>query len=579
MQFKDNASATYSKKKWRKFLFFLLCSGVSFWGSISAQSPYYHFNGKKIPLSVSKEKICILTPKVHESTSQKLQNAVFESEISNDDFIIHVVDMKDTSAYYASYYGNADAGRKEKSDLRNAIALPVYHDRFGMDLVLANLLKVRLKSVSDTSLLQEECQRYKLEIKESSAWLPLWYVLSITPETRMNTLDVANRLHESGLFLAACPEFFCKNTVECVSEPDFDLQWNLSNEMHPGIDISICQAWEISQGRGVNIAIVDGGIDKEHIDLKDNIHPMSFDAMTQTSPSKQYSSHGTHCAGIAAAPINGRMIAGVAPQAKLMDVSAFPLETQYSSGIRYAIAISWAWKNGADILSCSWHTNNDEAVKEAIDSALQYGRHGKGTIIVKSAGNDSTKGVSFPGNYRPEVLTVGSISQQGIIAPSSSIGDEVDVCAPGVNILSTYPDGILNLNSGTSMACPHVSGIAALLLSVRPDLTGQQVRDIIEQTAKKIGDTSYAYHPERSNGTWNRKYGYGLVDAAAAVRKACPVTSFTDRTVTEDIQVEGCHVETGDISVENGASVLIEAGSSATITGKIKVKDGSFTIK
>lgn len=292
MQFKDNASATYSKKKWRKFLFFLLCSGVSFWGSISAQSPYYHFNGKKIPLSVSKEKICILTPKVHESTSQKLQNAVFESEISNDDFIIHVVDMKDTSAYYASYYGNADAGRKEKSDLRNAIALPVYHDRFGMDLVLANLLKVRLKSVSDTSLLQEECQRYKLEIKESSAWLPLWYVLSITPETRMNTLDVANRLHESGLFLAACPEFFCKNTVECVSEPDFDLQWNLSNEMHPGIDISICQAWEISQGRGVNIAIVDGGIDKEHIDLKDNIHPMSFDAMTQTSPSKQYSSHG-----------------------------------------------------------------------------------------------------------------------------------------------------------------------------------------------------------------------------------------------------------------------------------------------
>lgn len=135
MQFKDNASATYSKKKWRKFLFFLLCSGVSFWGSISAQSPYYHFNGKKIPLSVSKEKICILTPKVHESTSQKLQNAVFESEISNDDFIIHVVDMKDTSAYYASYYGNADAGRKEKSDLRNAIALPVYHDRFGMDFV------------------------------------------------------------------------------------------------------------------------------------------------------------------------------------------------------------------------------------------------------------------------------------------------------------------------------------------------------------------------------------------------------------------------------------------------------------
>ena len=162
-------------------------------------------------------------------------------------------------------------------------------------------------------------------------------------------------------------------------------------------------------------------------------------------------------------------------------------------------------------------------IEDAIDNALFLGRNRKGCIFLKSAGNKGTastpngSSISYPGDYRAEVLTVGSISKNGERSYFSSTGPALDVVAPGSDIYSTVPNGGIDKKKGTSMATPHVAGLAALILERNPQLTGQQVRNIIEKSTKKVGSTSYNVNVNRTNGTWNSYYGYGLVDAHKAL--------------------------------------------------------------
>lgn len=217
---------------------------------------------------------------------------------------------------------------------------------------------------------------------------------------------------------------------------------------------------------------------------------------------------------------NGLFVAGVAPEAKLISVSNRLTSASVSN---LANGINWAWNNGADIISCSWWCNRSEMIEDAIDNALFLGRNRKGCIFLKSAGNRGTastpngSSISYPGDYRAEVLTVGSISKNGERSYFSSTGPALDVVAPGSNIYSTVPNGGIADKSGTSMATPHVAGLAALILERNPQLTGQQVRNIIEKSTKKVGSTSYNVNVKRTNGTWNSYYGYGLVDAHKAL--------------------------------------------------------------
>ena len=144
---------------------------------------------------------------------------------------------------------------------------------------------------------------------------------------------------------------------------------------------------------------------------------------------------------------------------------------------------------------------------------MTKGRDGKGCVIVFAAGNDNHI-VSYPANYRDNILTVGAIDSTGVRTYYSNYGDKLDVVAPGHYILSTIPGNTIGWMNGTSMACPHVAGVAALILERNPSLTARQVNDIIEKTARKI---TVNYDTYKRNGTWNMLYGYGLVDAYNAV--------------------------------------------------------------
>lgn len=480
-----------------------------------SQTSYYYYRGSKIYIQENLQKVSVITPKGSALLkSQVLPINSSRAEIIND------------AAYDIAVYErnepfiNQSASVPYRMSLKNtfginSIILPSYKNSTGEELIMTNYLNIKLKQASDLGKLQTIATKYHLTNLKQNKFMPLWYSLTITSQTPGTTLEVANTIFETGLFASSFADF-SYDAHECSYDPDFSKQWGLYNSNYDNVDISICSAWNYATGRGIKIAFVDEGIDLSHADLASNISGLSYDTDTGASPSVVYGDHGTHCAGIAGAVRNnGIKMAGVAPDATLMSVSDRLIRGTEGARKR-ADGINWAWKNGADIISCSWKADPNDMIADAIDGALDHGREGKGAIFVKSAGNAWGGPITWPGYYRPEVLTVGSITITGSIAESASVGPAMDVVAPGDNIWSTLPNNRTGYMSGTSMAAPHVSGLAALILERNPRLTGQQVRDIIEKNTKKIGNLSY--NIEKVNGTWNEEYGYGLVNAYEAIK-------------------------------------------------------------
>ena len=219
------------------------------------------------------------------------------------------------------------------------------------------------------------------------------------------------------------------------------------------------------------------------------------------------------------------------------------MDYTYTMSAELASGISWATLapgpggsggGGADVINCSWGDKNGRyfnymnstILETAINNALTYGRGGKGCVVVFSSGNWG--GIDYPAYCNDNILVVGSIDSTGHrsvfdLQQSSGYGAKLDVVAPGSNIRSTLNGNVTGTMSGTSFAAPHVAGIAALILSVRPDLMGQQVRDAIETTCSKLSGYSYTNNPAvRPNGTWESETGYGLVNAYNAVYSVMP---------------------------------------------------------
>lgn len=190
----------------------------------------------------------------------------------------------------------------------------------------------------------------------------------------------------------------------------------------------------------------------------------------------------------------------------------------------------------ADVLNNSWGGGSySTLIDTAIKNATNNGRSGKGCIVVFSSGNNNKDYVNFPA-YLDNVMAVGAMSMCNERKSPSSCdkenwgahyGNALDIVAPGVSIYTTDNNGTSGYSltdysyfNGTSSSAPHVAGVAALILSANPNLTGKEVRDIIEKTAQKVGGYNYQNHGNRPNGTWNNEMGYGLVDAYKAVQYA-----------------------------------------------------------
>jgi hypothetical protein len=356
--------------------------------------------------------------------------------------------------------------------------------------------------------------------------------MSVTEKSKYNAMEIANLFYESGYFQYAGPDLMVDDYINCASDTYFSQQWGLNNTGQnggtSGIDIKACNAWQISTGSNITVAVLDQGIDLTHPDLATNIHALSFDSESGTSPQQVLDNHGTACAGIVGAvKNNAKGIAGVAPNCKLMAISNSLVGTPLSR-MKRADGINWAWQNGADVISNSWSSSVQyPVIDDAINNAVTQGRNGKGCVVVFASGNDYSSPISYPASLS-NVIAVGAIDNTGQRASFSNYGTALDVVAPGVDLYTTDIQGsagyvtgnYYSSFSGTSAACPHVAGVAALILSIRPDLTQVQVRQLIESTCQKVSGYTYTNNASHPNGTWNNQVGHGLVNAYAAVNTA-----------------------------------------------------------
>lgn len=338
--------------------------------------------------------------------------------------------------------------------------------------------------------------------------------------------NIANQYNKNQAVIYAEPNYLFQ-TCKTPNDPYFSNQWAL-NQLNK-YDIHAPDAWDIETGSSDTVvAIIDTGVDYNHIDIIDNIwHDQNgnpghdfvdinvnayLPPEYELYPDEDYVEsdgdpldvlgHGTHCAGIVGAVGNNNIgITGVSWQCKIMPVKAgFKIKFLSNLAGKFETddiinAIHYAADNGADIISFSFGRYGEV---KSIEDACNYA-YNKGVLLIASAGNENCEAFHIPSSYE-NVISVGATDEYDKKASFSNYGQYVDIAAPGVNILSLrakdtdmYDDGgshIINkdyyIASGTSMSCPIVSGIATLILSKNSSLSNRQIKDILINSVDKI---------------------------------------------------------------------------------------------
>jgi len=342
-------------------------------------------------------------------------------------------------------------------------------------------------------------------------------------------------LHERGGPAAAHPNFL--RVIQRTPLPSVApkaAQWGLDNNGSPGLigaDVHALAAWTMTKGRNeIRVAILDEGVDTAHPFLSPAVvAERDFVDANLTARPDGDDAHGTACAGIVVSRDDD--VSGLAPRAALVaariaksDAHGFWIFDDFQT----ADAIDWSWDDAkADVLSNSWGGGPPAPViTRAFERAQRQGRNGRGSVVVVAAGNDQRE-IDFPGNLEG-VLTVGAsnqwdkrktrTSQDGEDWWGSNFGPGLDLMAPGVGIATTDIDGRRGYSNsrttpsfnGTSSATPFVAAAAALMLSVKPDLSEERVRELLQQTAE----------PLTKSRKWNINTGYGRLNADGATRAA-----------------------------------------------------------
>lgn len=289
------------------------------------------------------------------------------------------------------------------------------------------------------------------------------------------------------------PDYLFEPTL-VPNDTYFSRQWHLPKVQAPA-------AWDLTTGApGVTIAILDSGIDATHPELAASLVP-GWNFVDKNDKLTDVTGHGTSVAGVAAGAGNNG--AGVAPLA--WGCRIMPLRIADTNGYAtlstVASALTWAADRGARVANVSYGLSG----ASTLNTAAQYFQS-KGGVITVSAGNTGTFDASADNPY---LLTISATDQSDVIASWSTRGNLVDLSAPGASILTTTVGGGYGSGTGTSFAAPLVAGVAALMLSANPDLSGPQVLELLKQTADDLGTPG-----------WDTTYGAGRVNALKAVQAA-----------------------------------------------------------
>jgi len=278
------------------------------------------------------------------------------------------------------------------------------------------------------------------------------------------------------------------------------------------------------RGKGVVVAVLDTGVDPHHPDLKDNLVE-GWNFVDNNEDTTDLDGHGTHVAGIIAAVANnGVGIAGVAPRAKIMPLKV--ITARGGNWLGLTEAIQYAVDHGADIISMSLGGSVSRIFSIAVMIEVSMA-NAQNVILIAAAGNENSSSPHYPAAYK-KVIAVSAIDHDHKKAGFSNHGEYITFTAPGVKIYSTMPTYPVYMTTeygysqnydyanGTSMACPFVSGVAALLLSKHPNLTSDMIRETLIAQAMDLGEEG-----------WDPYFGYGEPDAYMAIT-GTPIPEFMD---------------------------------------------------
>jgi len=426
----------------------------------------------------------------------------------------------------------------------------------GMEIGLDNKIFVEFKRAPSRKSIHKIEQAYGLRAVWRFPERTQGIVFELTSEAKVNPIKISNALSQTGIYQNVEPCLIDAKVGRAVpSDAAFARQWHLLNTGQgggiPGADCNATEAWDYSWGSPeITIALIDDGFDLEHPDfsLLEKIRDPYDATGRDTNPRPEHFSenHGTSCAGVVLAARGGGIAVGVAP-----DCTFMPIRHAGRLGdFEEALAFYHAYKNRADVISCSWGPWDaykpelwpmPRLTQYVIDICVTHGRDGKGIPIFFAAGNGNEP-LDWDGyaNYE-KVIAVAACTNEDKKAYYSDYGKNVWVCAPSnggsLGIFTTDRMGSLGYSwdsdytaefGGTYAATPLVAGVAALMLSVNKDLTVNQIKHILKETAVKINKNN----PAQYSDTWDNQYsdsyvnghsmvyGWGRVDAGAAVVRA-----------------------------------------------------------
>ncbi|HHG85346.1 MAG TPA: T9SS type A sorting domain-containing protein, partial [Bacteroidetes bacterium] len=585
-----------------------------FWGTsvLMSQQYHYNYNGGEVSLNLNTGYAHLVLEGV--PSPEALQSLIGDAEITAFDVYngaalvdaIPGVSLITKGGHQAEIHfpkemrTRAYMKRLETlmKDAHIQYASPYFTNAGSEKVGLSNTFLVKLAELGDPQILFDYAKSMKVEVLGRNRFMPEWYSLAVTTKSPGNALEMANIFFESGNFAVAEPDLMINSSL-CVNDQFFGNQWGFQNTgqwgTSAGPDINACTGWANwgTGNAGTIVAVFDQGIDLAHPDLTGNLVAASFDVINGTSPSVVRGNHGTACAGIIAATRNNTIgVSGVAPNCGLMSVSH---SLSFGSYTQYAAGLNWAWQNGAAVISNSWGwhpSTTSTLIDNAITNALTNGRGGLGTVVVFASGNSNENLVKYPATSNPGIIAVGAAAPCGERKNPAScdgenwggdFGAQLDVAAPGVKVPTTDRVGAAGYNNtnyridfnGTSSACPHVAGLAGLIISLNPCLSQAQVSQIIEASAQKVGGYAYANTVGRPNGTWNLEMGYGLIDIDAAMQMTRElyiqnVTLTGNKTYQVHGKIfAGSNVDpsqtAGPVNINSGANVNFFASNSITM--------------
>jgi hypothetical protein len=384
------------------------------------------------------------------------------------------------------------------------------------------------------------------EVSEKSKYLGEYLYFTVADPKQRDAIEIREELlakereHVRDVRFETIP--LMVPTALVPSDVHFPLQWNMTQVQAGGPGPT---GWDISTGNpAVVICVLDEGCDLTHPDLQ--FSGPGINLGTMTPPGSPTGNHGTACAGIAAASINngGTGVAGMAGGCRIL-----PAAFATWSDVEVAAGINFATAAGARVISMSfgWNAWDPAIIDPAIQSAFNN------NVVMCVATHNYNGAITYPAT-NPLVMAVGASDQtddrKSPASPDgecwgSNFGPQISVVAPGVRVPTTDIQGNAGYNNnnggamswacvnypasgdvagdyififdGTSAATPHVAGLAALLISYDSSLSNVQVRNIIEQTADKVGTNPYAITPGKPNGTWNQFMGYGRINVRRAL--------------------------------------------------------------